>query len=899
MWKKHPVQILVSPAGGTLTGPGVTGFYFNPAVAGVGTHTLTYSFTDPNGCQGSVSKQVVVSPPPLPAILNTDLSFCVEEAPVQILVSPAGGTLTGPGVTGFYFNPAVAGVGTHTLTYSFTDPNGCQGSVSKQVVVSPPPLPAILNTDLSFCVEEAPVQILVSPAGGTLTGPGVTGFYFNPAVAGVGTHTLTYSFTDPNGCQGSVSKQVVVSPPPLPAILNTDLSFCVEEAPVQILVSPAGGTLTGPGVTGFYFNPAVAGVGTHTLTYSFTDPNGCQGSVSKQVVVSPSPLPAILNTDLSFCVEEAPVQILVSPAGGTLTGPGVTGFYFNPAVAGVGTHTLTYSFTDPNGCQGSVSKQVVVSPPPLPAILNTDLSFCVEEAPVQILVSPAGGTLTGPGVTGFYFNPAVAGVGTHTLTYSFTDPNGCQGSVSKQVVVSPPPLPAILNTDLSFCVEEAPVQILVSPAGGTLTGPGVTGMYFCPEMAEVGSHTITYNVTDANGCLGSVSKLVEVSPPPVVSILNTNLSFCIEATPVKIRVSPEGGILSGPGVVGMYFYPALAGAGLHTITYKFSEALGCQGTDSKQVEVNAPPTPSILNKDLLFCENDLPVLINASPGGGILTGPGCSGKYFFPRVAGPGMHTIVYSYTDLQGCIGSCSRMVEVLSLPKPDFLTQKLVYCEDDPTIEIRLWPEGGILSGPGVYAYNFSPVDAGPGFHTLTYTYGDLYGCINSVERLFKVKDIPTVDLGPDLYITVGDTIELWPNTDAGTFQWFDGSKANHLTFTGAELGSGSFDIWVKVTSYDSCTNADTILVTIDDVNKIQTEENKGNFSLYPNPVKDGFYLQMGENERAEQISIYNQTGQLQMNHIPSTYPYFSVSNFLPGSYIVVVHTQERLVHLKFIKY
>ena len=610
------------------------------------------------------------------------------------------------------------------------------------------------------------------------------------------------------------------------------------------------------------------------------------------------PVASILNTDLSFCVEGAPVQIQVSPSGGTLTGPGISGMYFNPAVAGVGTHTITYTYTDESGCQASDSEQVTVTALPVASILNTDLSFCAEGAPVQIQVSPSGGTLTGPGISGMYFNPAVAGVGTHTITYTYTDESGCQASDSKQVTVTALPVASILNTDLSFCVEGAPVEIKVAPEGGILSGPGVVGIYFCPEVAGVGSHTITYTVTLANGCMGTVSKQVEVGLPPEAEILNTNLSFCIEVAPVKIRVYPEGGILSGPGVVGMYFYPSVAGVGLHTLTYKFSESLGCQGIASKQVEVKAPALPSILNEDLVFCENHLPELIIASPGGGILSGPGCSGNYFFPEVAGPGIHTITYSYTDIQGCIGSCSRMAEVLPLPKPMFLTWKKDYCENDPAVEIKVNPEGGTLKGPGINSYHFSPIDAGTGFHTITYTYGDINGCFNSIQSQFRVKDIPTVDLGPDLNIGMSDILELWPITDAARFYWFDGSEKDHLILSGEELGAGIFNIWVKVMSLDSCFNADTILVTIDQANNMGSEKSPAEYHIYPNPVDDGFYLKIPKEERADQVSLYNQTGQIIMNHIPYTYPYFNVSHLLPGSYILKVQIRESAVFLKFIK-
>jgi PKD repeat protein len=48
---------------------------------------------------------------------------------------------------------------------------------------------------------------------------------------------------------------------------------------------------------------------------------------------------------------------------------------------------------------------------------------------------PAGGIYTGPGVTDGMFYPDVAGIGTHTLVYTYQDENGCANSAEQTVVV--------------------------------------------------------------------------------------------------------------------------------------------------------------------------------------------------------------------------------------------------------------------------------------------------------------------------------------------------------------------------------------------------------------------------------------------------------------------------------
>ena len=57
--------------------------------------------------------------------------------------------------------------------------------------------------------------------------------------------------------------------------------------------SPTGGTFSGPGVSGNKFDPASAGVGTHNVTYTFTDANNCTNSVSRNIVVEDVDPPVI------------------------------------------------------------------------------------------------------------------------------------------------------------------------------------------------------------------------------------------------------------------------------------------------------------------------------------------------------------------------------------------------------------------------------------------------------------------------------------------------------------------------------------------------------------------------------------------------------------------------------
>jgi len=51
--------------------------------------------------------------------------------------------------------------------------------------------------------------------------------------------------------------------------------------------------------------------------------------------------------------------------------------------------------------------------------------------------SPAGGEYSGPGVSNGWFDPAVAGLGTHIITYTYTASNGCDNSDEQPLLVDP------------------------------------------------------------------------------------------------------------------------------------------------------------------------------------------------------------------------------------------------------------------------------------------------------------------------------------------------------------------------------------------------------------------------------------------------------------------------------
>jgi len=143
---------------------------------------------------------------------------------------------------------------------------------------------------------------------------------------------------------------IVVTCPQDMAVCEADESFLLTGG------TPAGGVFSGNGVTSGQFDPAGAGTGNHTITYTLGEQ-----SCEFEITVNETPEVTWDWDQESVCIQVASLSLTGgSPAGGTFSGPGVEGSTFIPQTAGAGTHTLTYTFTTPESCTGTAQVQIVV-----------------------------------------------------------------------------------------------------------------------------------------------------------------------------------------------------------------------------------------------------------------------------------------------------------------------------------------------------------------------------------------------------------------------------------------------------------------------------------------------------------------------------------------------------------
>lgn len=92
-----------------------------------------------------------------------------------------------------------------------------------------------------------------------------------------------------------------------------------------------------------------------------SDPATTGSDNGTDIVINPLPT-VTLSAFTDVCLQDTMFTLTGgSPSTGTYSGTGVTANVFQPSAAGTGTHTITYSYTDGNGCTNSAQESITVN----------------------------------------------------------------------------------------------------------------------------------------------------------------------------------------------------------------------------------------------------------------------------------------------------------------------------------------------------------------------------------------------------------------------------------------------------------------------------------------------------------------------------------------------------------
>jgi hypothetical protein len=351
----------------TLTASGTATYNWQPVAATTATVTVaptqntTYIVdgVSAGGCNSSDTINVTVNALPVVTPTASTVTVCANDSASGLPGANLPAIISGPGVNGSTFDPALTGPGTFPVTYSYTDTiTGCTGTATVQYVVNSAPVANISTASTVVCAGSS----------ATLNGSGGNSYAWLPGnqisasitVTPSATTTYILTVTDNNNCSDNDTLTLTVNALPVITATSSDSVACLGE---QIVLS-ASGALTyiwNPGNLGGQ-SVVVTPPATTTYTVTGSDVFNCTGQTLITVTVAPSPT-VFFNTPAILCVSDGPRTITGgSPAGGNYFGPAVSNGQFSPSVSGVGTFNIGYAYTNSSGCSDTAYVLYTVNP---------------------------------------------------------------------------------------------------------------------------------------------------------------------------------------------------------------------------------------------------------------------------------------------------------------------------------------------------------------------------------------------------------------------------------------------------------------------------------------------------------------------------------------------------------
>ncbi len=337
-----------------------------------------------------------------------------------------------------------------------------------------------------------------------------------------------------------------------------------------------------------------------------------------------------------------------------------------------------------------------------------------------------------------------------------------------------------------FCAGDPAVPLIGSPAGGTWSGAADVGGTFTPSVAGPGTHTVIY--TNSIACPTTTSIDIIVTDGPTVEITPDPAAFCEDIGSIELSLQLSGGSApytyswQTPSGTSDEAFMTATEEGIYSLTV--TDASNCSSETFTFVTMNPSPVPTIIDPGEICIEETF-YQLNASPNGGTWSGASTAFGEVFPQNLGPGNHTVYYTYTDGNGCIGEDQFDITIVDSPLA-FADNLGPYCEGDVIQLLGNTDASGTTityfwTGPG----NYSSSEQNPTDATLAGTYvleviSD--GCVSLPEFTeVIVTPSPVVEANNGGPYCLGDLIELFGTTNnSGNFIDFEWSGPGNYTST-----------------------------------------------------------------------------------------------------------------------
>ncbi|MDA8771903.1 PKD domain-containing protein [Flavobacteriales bacterium] len=659
--------------GNGITDDGETASYAFSTSGEVTNFQVTLTAMDDLGCSDVATHTVTVYPA---ADFALDLTSAPTCAPVELTLPSFDGlynfdwnfgdgtTSTENGPTHVWENETDAAVAS-IITLEAETEFGCGGMAVALLQVKPSPT-ADFSTDIDSGCEPLAVNFMsesnLADSFSWDFGNGQTAATENATeqftTNGENTEfDITFTVTHALGCTDTATKAVTVFPAAV-----VDLNFGIDSvcSPLTLTMPAFDGVENitwdfGDGNTSNEATPShtwennTGELMAATVTFSAQTENGCTGTTSTEVFIKPQPV-AEFSTDFDNGCEP-----LVSQFGNNSSnadafdwnfGNGDASNEINPSMvffAGDAseTFTVTLTATDDLGCADTATKEVTVHPGADFALDLGNDSVC---SPLSIDLPAIANALNitwdfGDGNTSNEATPShtwennTGELMAATVTFSAQTENGCTGTTSTEVFIKPQPVAAFTASEVSGCEPLLTTFDNASTNGdayiwnfGDVLLPGEFNM--APtvdhEFNAAGNDATTFTVTllaiDNLGCTDERTLDIEVLPTPEFNLVLAETEACspLVLTMPEMNNATTGFWSFGDGTLSNESTPTHSWSNsdmdlaTFSIEYQGSNAFGCTGTASADVDVKPQPIAAFSTPDAEGCAPHEASFINMS-----------------------------------------------------------------------------------------------------------------------------------------------------------------------------------------------------------------------------------------------------------------------------------------------
>ncbi len=587
-------------------------------------------------------------------------------------------------------------LGANTVTLSATDGSGNSASSQAVVTVIDTIKPKAVTQNITLALDASGNASITTSMidNGSSDNCQISSMSLSQTsftCANIGSNNVSLTITDNSGNQRSASANVTVIDNMAPVVVTqTQTIYLDQNGQASITAQDINnGSSDNCGIASLSADVTLfdcADLGQNLVTLSVTDNEGNVGTGSTFVTVLDTITPTIDNLPANITAYADPGQCGTNVQWPTITGSdncnvtSVLSNQLNGSFFALGTTTVNVTVSDPSGNSVAQSFTITIVDTVSPVLSNIPSSFQIVpnagscDAVVTWTNPTATDNCVTPTVTSTHNSGGTFPVGTTTVTYTATDNNGNSTTASFDIVISDIVPPTILNipNDTTISNSAAACEGIVNyPAASVTdncTGASLTYSQASGTAFSLGTTTVTITATDGAGNVSTASfdVTVEDNEKPVptfvpasdtVGVCSANYSY----QPVTgadncgvVTVTQTAGLPSGS------IFPA----GTTQNVFRIRDAAGNDSIVSFSVTVVPQGLPNITNL-LEICANAAPVDISLGQSTMVWTGPGVTGgNTFNPQLAGPGRHSLNYTFTDNYNC--SVSGVITVTVLPVP-----------------------------------------------------------------------------------------------------------------------------------------------------------------------------------------------------------------------------------------